>query len=58
LGLAFNFQGLAYYHHGRKKYGIVQKDKLLEELRVLDLKTTRRRLSSIGIQEEVLFCTR
>jgi hypothetical protein len=45
LGLAYRFRGSVLYHHGGK-YGSVQPDVVLEELRALHLhpKETRSRL--------------
>jgi len=39
LGLAYRFSSSAHYHHGRK-YGSIQADMVLEEVRVLHLDLT------------------
>jgi hypothetical protein len=45
LGLAYSFRDSVHYHHG-EKYGCMQADMVLEELRVLHLdpKAARWRL--------------
>ena len=56
LWLAHSFRGSIHYHHGGK-HGSIQADMVLDEPRVLhlDLKTARRRLPSVGSQEEAAF---
>jgi hypothetical protein len=58
LGQAYNFK--VSVHYNGRKHGSIQADIVLEkELRVLHLdpKTFRMILSSLGIQEEALYCT-
>ena len=55
MGLAYSFRGSIHYRHGGNIGSIQVVDMVLEkELRVLhdNMKAARRRLSSVGFQEE------